>query len=213
MTGGHRGAAGATTGDGGARRPAILIPAAGASSRMAPRDKLLEPVDGVPLLRERALAALSTGARVVVTLPPDRPERRAAVADLGLHVVIVPQAAEGMATSIAAGVAALDGEGVTILPGDMPDIAAAHLRALLDAAEAEPRAIHRGAADGVPGHPVVFPGDLLGRLAALRGDEGARAVLRDHADRVRLHDLPGRAALTDLDTPEAWEAWRARTGR
>ncbi len=198
----------------GRRRPAILIPAAGASSRMAPRDKLLEPVDGVPLLRERALAALSTGAPVVVTLPPDRPGRREAVSDLALRIVIVPQASDGMGVSIAAGVSALGGaEGVMILPADMPDIMPDHIDALLDAAEAEPDGIHRGASGGVPGHPVLFPRDLLDRLAALGGDEGARAILRDHADRVRLHDLPDRAALTDLDTPEAWEAWRVRTGR
>ena len=196
------------------RRPSILIPAAGSSSRMAPRDKLLEPVDGVPLLRERAKAALATGARLVVTLPPDRPGRREAIADLALRIVVVERASEGMGRSIAAGVAALPREAaVTILPADMPDITAADLRAMLDAAEGEPDAIHRGASIGVPGHPVVFPPDLADRLATLRGDEGARAVLRDHAGRVRLHDLPGRAALTDLDTREAWAAWRARTGR
>ena len=195
-------------------RPAILIPAAGASSRMAPRDKLLEPVGGVPLLRDRALTALAAGASVVVTLPPDRPTRREVVANLALRIVIVAQAAEGMGRSIATGADAVgDGSGVLVLPADMPDITAADLGALLDAAEAAPDAIHRGASGGAPGHPVVFPADLVPRLAALRGDEGARAVLRDHAGRVRLHDLPGEAALTDLDSPEAWERWRARTGR
>lgn len=195
-------------------RPTVLIPAAGASSRMAPRDKLLEPVGGVPLLRERALAALSTGAPVAVTVPPDRPRRREAVVDLDLHIVIVPQASEGMGRSIAAGVAVLpEAGGVMILPADMPDIMPAHMRILLDAAAMEPEAIHRGASDGVPGHPVLFPRDLLDRLKRLGGDEGARAVLHAHEERVRLHDLPGHAALTDLDTPEAWEAWRARTGR
>ena len=181
---------------------------------MAPRDKLLEPVDGVPLLRERARAALSTGAPVAVTLPSDGALRREVVVDLTLRIVIVSQAHEGMGRSIAVGVGALpEAEGVMILPADMPDISPAHMRILLDAAAAEPGAIHRGASDGVPGHPVLFARDLLDRLAGLSGDEGARIVLREHEGRVRLHDLPGRAALTDLDTPEAWEDWRARTGR
>ena len=181
---------------------------------MAPRDKLLEPVDGVPLLRDRALAALATGAEVVVTLPPDRSGRLEVVSDLALRIVIVAQASDGMGTSIAAGAATLaDASGVMVLPADMPDITAAHLGRLIDAAAAEPGDIHRGASDGVAGHPVAFPRDLLPALAALRGDEGARIVLRDQADRVRLHPLPGRVALTDLDTPEAWREWRARTGR
>lgn len=191
----------------------ILIPAAGASSRMAPRDKLLEPVGGVPLLRKRAQAALSTGAPVIVTLPPDRPARRDAVADLALRIVIVPDASDGMGRSLAAGAAAApEGTGLMILPADMPDLGAPEIRLLLDAAEREPGLIHRGASDGAPGHPVLFPADLRAELLALRGDEGARAVLARHAPRVRLHPLPGTAALTDLDTPDAWDAWRSRSG-
>ena len=194
------------------RRSAILIPAAGASSRMAPRDKLMEAVGGVPLLRDRALAALATEAPVVVTVPPDRPERRRAIEDLPLRIVVVPDAAEGMGTSIAAGASALrDVPGVLILPADMPAIRTADLAALLDAFEAEPTAIHRGASRSRPGHPVVFPQDLIEPLTRLRGDEGARAILRGNAGRVRLHPLPDDAALIDLDTPEAWEEWRAQS--
>ena len=196
------------------RRPAILIPAAGASSRMAPRDKLMEPVGGVPLLRDRALAALATGAAVVVTLPPDRPERETVIADLALRIVFVPQASEGMGRSIAAGVAATRGAaGAMLLPADMPDITTAALAAMMDAFDGDPGAIHRGASRGRPGHPVIFPADLMESLADLDGDEGARRIVEAHADRVRLHDLPGLAATCDLDTPAAWANWRARTGR
>ena len=181
---------------------------------MAPRDKLMEPVDGVPLLRDRALAALATGAPVAVALAPDRPRRREVVEDLALRIIIVPDAADGMGRSLAAGAAALRGAGgLMVLPGDAPDIGPDQMRLLLDAADREPRAIHRGASEGRPGHPVLFPADLLADLALLRGDEGGRGILGRHADRVRLHDLPGRAALSDLDTPRAWEEWRARTGR
>ena len=84
---------------------------------------------------------------------------------------------------------------------------------MLDAARADPHAIHRGASNGRGGHPVLFPADLIGELIGLRGDEGGRSVLRRHAGRLRLHDLPGEAAVTDLDTPQDWEDWRARTGR
>ncbi|MCB1394509.1 MAG: NTP transferase domain-containing protein, partial [Rhodobacteraceae bacterium] len=54
--------------------------AAGASRRMAGRDKLLEPVDGAPLLRRQARAAVAAGTGpVAVTLPPDDRTRRAAL--------------------------------------------------------------------------------------------------------------------------------------
>ena len=119
-----------------------------------------------------------------------------------------------MGRSLAAGIAALRGApGVMVLPADAPDITTEHMRLILDAFEAEPTTIHQGACRGRFGHPVLFPADLLPELTKLGGDRGGRDVLRRHADRVRLHDLPGEAAITDLDTPEAWEEWRARTGR
>ena len=196
------------------RPPTILLLAAGGSTRMAPRDKLMEPVDGVPLLRDRALAALATDAPVIVALRPDRPERRAAIEDLPLRLLSVADAAEGMARSIAAGAAAAEpGSGLMILPADAPDIATDHMMALIEAAMGEPDRIHQGASSGRFGHPVLFPADLVVGLTDLRGDLGARSVLMRHRERVRLHDLPGEAAVIDLDTPEDWARWRARTGR
>ena len=194
--------------------PWILVLAAGVSSRMAPRDKLLQPVDGVPLLKDRALAAIATGAPVAVALPLDRPERNAALAVLPVLPITVRDAARGMGRSIAAGARALRGAaGLMVVPGDAPDLTADHMRLLLEAGRADPHGIHQGASAGRFGHPVLFPADLLDELEALDGDEGGRSILRRHAGRVRLHELPGGAATTDLDTPEDWLRWRARTGR
>jgi CTP:molybdopterin cytidylyltransferase MocA len=187
-----------------------LLLAAGASSRMRGGDKLLEQVAGQPLLRRQAEAAMSVGP-VMVALPPERPERRAALAGLNLQVATVANASEGMGASIRAGVAALPAEAtaVMILPGDMPDLDAAALRTMKSAQQAAPDHIWRGAsADGTPGHPVIFPRRTFVDLAALEGDTGARSVLRSEAP--RLVRLSGEAALTDLDTPEAWAAWRRK---
>ncbi|MFN3938195.1 MAG: NTP transferase domain-containing protein [Gemmobacter sp.] len=193
---------------------AILIPAAGSARRMRGRDKLLEPVDGVPLLRRQARAALAVTPLVVVTLREAAGDRAAALAGLAVRIVeLGAAAAEGMAASIRHGVAAAEGTGadaLAILPADMPEIGADDLARVLTAQAEDPRAILRGAAeDGTPGHPVLFPRDLWPDLARCSGDEGARAVLRRHADRIRAVLLPGRHALTDLDTPEDWAAWRA----
>ena len=177
-------------------------------------DKLLEPVDGRPLLSRIAAAALATGLPVHVALPPDRPARRAALQGLAVGAVTVPDPAGGMAESLKAGLAALPrGVGVMVLLADLPEITAADLIALRDAWQAEPEAILRGAAeDGTPGHPVCFPCDLRDDLMTLQGDEGARSVLVRHRARLRLIRLPGRHATTDLDTPEDWAAWRAARG-
>lgn len=192
---------------------AILLLAAGASSRMRGRDKLMEPVDGVPLILRQTQAALATGAPVFVTLPLDRPDRNAALADLPVTLVDVPDAGDGMAASIRSGILALTGDldGVMVVLADMPDLATDDFNALLDSFEAGPDSpILRGSTEkGQAGHPVLFPDRYFGELAALGGDSGARPVLNAHRGRVRLIPLPDRHALVDLDTPEAWDAWRA----
>ncbi|MDH5799009.1 MAG: nucleotidyltransferase family protein, partial [Paracoccaceae bacterium] len=185
--------------------PAILILAAGASRRMGGADKLLEPVDGTPLLRRQAIRALATGNPVIVTLPPDRPLRAQAIDGLPLIVVEVANAKLGMGHSLAAGVSALpaDAAGVLVLPADMPDISTDDIAACLAAFSENPNKILRATnAVGAPGHPVIFPARLFSALNGLSGDEGARAVLKQ--EDVRPHAIPGQHALTDLDTPEDW---------
>lgn len=190
---------------------AILILAAGASSRMRGGDKLLEEVGGQPLLALQAARALRTGAPVIVTLPPFPHPRGAVLQEMPVARVQVGDAAEGMAASIRAGVSALvpGTEGVMILPADMPELDAADMATMIEAWETGE--ILRGAAeDGTPGHPVIFPADLFEELSGLSGDQGAREVLVRHRARIRLFPLPGRHAVTDLDTPEEWEEWRAQ---
>ncbi|SDY02480.1 nucleotidyltransferase family protein [Citreimonas salinaria] len=192
---------------------AILIPAAGASHRMAPRDKLLELVDGIPLLRRQALRALETGAAVLVTLPALDHPRAAAVEGLSARLVPVPDAATGMAASIRRGVACVPPgvRGLVILPADMPDIAARDIAALLDHFEAEDARVLVQATgdDGTPGHPVIFPADCFAALAQVAGDAGGRAVVQANRHRLVRVPLAGPRALTDLDTPAAWSSWRA----
>ena len=195
--------------------PEILIRAAGSSSRMRGADKLLEDVDGEPLLARSARVALATGCRVTVTLPPDRPGRLVAIQGLAVTPVIVPDAAQGMAASLIAGLRALPAAApVLMVLADLPDLTTKDLQACLAVWAKDPRAIPRGAAaDGTPGHPVGFPPDLQAELLALTGDTGARAVLARHADRLHLVRLPGTHATTDLDTPEEWATWRASRAR
>ena len=188
--------------------PTILILAAGRSARMRGADKLLQQVDGVAQLRRIALAALATGCPVLVALAPEQTARRAAIHDLPLGMVAVVDADEGMAASIRAGVRALPQAcAVMIVPADMPALGETDLRALIAAQDAQPGMILRGAAQGRPGHPVIFPPDLVDALQGLTGDEGARGLIARHAHRVQLVPLPGENATLDLDTPEEWAEW------
>ena len=185
----------------------IMIPAAGAASRMRGGDKLLEIVDGQPLLARQASIAISTGCPVIVTLRQDDP-RAVAIHHLALTIVTVPDAASGLSASLRAAARTIT-SALMILPADMPDLTEADLKTMITAFALAPDTIHRGAsATGQPGHPVVLPARYLTEIEQLSGDEGARSLLvRDGASLVAL---PGDHAMTDLDTPEDWAAWRAR---
>ncbi len=193
---------------------AILILAAGRSSRMRGADKLLEPVQGRPLIRHLAEQARQLDLLVLITVPRDDLWRRAALAGLDVALVDVDDPGAGMAASLAAGITALpaDRTGVMLVLGDMPEITGADMVLLAEAfARAGGATVSRGAsADGVPGHPVVFPARLFADLSRLTGDRGARDILA--TEDVQLVQLPGQHAVIDLDTPEDWARWH-RTGK
>jgi len=183
-----------------------VLLAAGSSRRMAGRDKLLEIVEGLPLLRRQALAILSADiGPVAITLSPDRAARREAIADLAVTILSVPDAGTGMSASLRAAAVWAHDQPLMVCPADMPDLTAEDFAAMASAYRGAPlRATDCG---GRAGHPVVFPPELLPMFTRLTGDEGARSILRAHPpDPVAL---PDRHATTDLDTPEDWEAWRA----
>lgn len=197
----------------------VLLLAAGRARRMRGRDKLLQRVDGAAILRSRAEAALATDQQVIVVLPPQAQEhaqeRRAVLEGLAVRIVIAEHAGTGMAASLVAGVAALPSEvhGVMVLLGDLPELRAEDLGAVMTAARSAPNAIWRGASEqGIAGHPVFFPARIVPELGKLSGDAGAKEVIRAHSGDLRLCTLPGHRAITDLDTPEEWAAWRAARG-
>jgi CTP:molybdopterin cytidylyltransferase MocA len=107
---------------------------------------------------------------------------------------------------------ALAAPGLMILLADLPELETRDLLALAARFAAAPDKAWRATdAGGRPGHPVIVPARLLPALARVTGDAGARALLA--SEQVGHLCLPGKRATTDLDTPEQWTAWRARTGR
>ncbi|AHM04974.1 CTP:molybdopterin cytidylyltransferase [Roseibacterium elongatum DSM 19469] len=188
----------------------IVLLAAGRATRMRGADKMLQEVPVMlgtePLIRAMARRCARVGPTRVV-IARDQDARRAAVADLDVEIVDIPPGG-GMAASIVAGVQGRDGPMIVVL-ADMPDVTANDIYRLAGLSRQAPQAILRAAAaDGTPGHPVLFPADLRPALEGLTGDAGARAILQAHEARVHLVPLDGERALTDLDTPEDWARWR-----
>jgi CTP:molybdopterin cytidylyltransferase MocA len=191
----------------------IVIPAAGSSSRMRGRDKLLEEVDRQPLLTRQTLMALGTGFPVLVTLRPNSP--RAKVLPKGLERRDVPDAAEGLAASLRCGARwarARDLTALMVLLADLPELTLDDLQCVTAHFAQDPSQICRATDDsGKPGHPVIFPAIFFDEMQELTGDDGARPLLAQHP--LRLCRLPDLRATTDLDTPEAWASWRAKRER
>lgn len=194
---------------------AILMLAAGASSRMKGRDKLLEDVSGEPLLQrclQRALA--SKVDHVLVTLPDLSHPRADTIPSDTIIRVPVPNRDQGLSASIKAGIAGLPEttDAVMLMFADMPDITPHDIDLLCAAFSPEDgrEIIRATTADGTPGHPVLFGRRFFEGLQQLDGDHGARDILRQAGEFITDIVLSGDRATTDLDTPKAWTVWRSK---
>ncbi|WP_439111576.1 nucleotidyltransferase family protein [Lentibacter sp.] len=194
---------------------AVLLPAAGASSRMRGRDKLLEDVHGTPCLRHMAKAARASADLVFVTLPSADHPRADALAGLDVRVLIVADAATGMSASLKAGAKAAisaRADALMVLPADMPDLSQ-DLAHIWQAYEALPEghSLRACTESGDEGHPVVFAAQTLPDFQALDGDRGAEPILQQNAASLHRLALPAERARRDLNTPEDWAQWRRST--
>ena len=183
-----------------------LVLAAGAARRYGAAKQMAE-LDGRPLL-EHALEAVA-GAPVdrrVVVLGAGAQGVLASARLHGAEPVVCPDWQEGQAASLRAGLRELEGvEAIVVVLGDQPRLSARAVARVLAAREpgvAAVRATYRGR----PSHPVVLERELFPRLAALRGDVGARAVLATVA--VRDVACDGLGDPQDVDTPDQLEVLR-----
>ncbi len=188
-------------------RVAAVVLAAGRSTRMGTRNKLVAQVEGKPVVRHVVEALLASRARPILVVTGHDHERvEAALAHLPVTFVHNPDHAAGMATSLRAGVAALPAEcdGVLVCLGDMPRLSAPVVDALIEAFHPEDgRSIVVPVRGGRRGHPVLFARAFFPELLALEGDVGARSVIAAHPEAVVEVEVEEPGILVDVDTPEA----------
>lgn len=188
-----------------APRIAALILAAGQSRRMGKANKLTQPVGGQPMLTHTldAVAASDCGATVVVT-GHETDAISPLLAGRDLLAVHNPNFADGLSTSLKAGLRALprDIDGVLVCLGDMPQVTAAHLNRLIAAFNPlEGRALVVPTFEGQRGNPVLWSAEFLPAMQALSGDQGAKPLFAEHADRLAEVEMSDAAVLLDIDTP------------
>ena len=191
------------------RLDAIVL-AAGSGSRFG-GGKLTAPWRGGRLIDGALTAAFAAHVeRVIVVTGADHGVadaandfmRRGAASRPRLAVVHADDHALGMSASLRAGVSHLgaDTEGVFVFLGDMP-------LAPTDTLEAMIVRLANGAVAVAPiwrgqrGHPVLFGRSLFPALLRLKGDEGARGLLRNLGDRLSLVPASSSGVLLDVDAP------------
>jgi molybdenum cofactor cytidylyltransferase len=195
-----------------ARITAVIL-AAGRSTRMGGPNKLVAEIAGKPLVRIAAEQALASRASPVIIVTGYERERvEAALCGLAVHMVHNPSFADGLGTSLRAGINAVPGEvdGVIICLGDMPQVDAALIDRLIAAFDPEKGAlVVVPTIDGKRGNPVLWSRRFFPDLIALEGDVGARHLISAYTEAVAEVPLTGNAALIDVDTPEALLAVKA----
>lgn len=193
-------------------RAGAIVLAAGTSRRAGALNKLLHDVEGEPMIRRVVRTVLDAGTGpCIVVLGHEADRVRGVLRDLPVAFVVNASFDEGMGTSIARGIAAMATEEVDaafIVLGDMPRVRAEDLERLLLAHAASTRHLiiapeaGRGQQRRL-GNPVLWPRRYFGELAALRGDRGAKGILRSASGAVLRVPIDHEGVLFDMDTVPA----------
>lgn len=198
-----------------APRIAALVLAAGRSSRMG-SNKLVADVKGVPLVRRTVDSVLASQAGPVIVVTGNEPDAvHRALDGLDVRFVHNPDFADGLSTSLRAGLAAVPeaADGALVCLGDMPQVSPSVIDRLIAAySPVEGRAIVVPVAGGKRGNPVLWDRSLFTDMARVAGDTGARHLIGANAERVCDVEMDDDGVLTDIDTPEAIAALRDRLG-
>jgi molybdenum cofactor cytidylyltransferase len=153
---------------------------------------------------------------VIVVTGHEREKVETALSGLPVRVVHNPVFADGLGTSLKAGIAAVpdEADAAIVCLGDMPQVDAALINKLVSAFDPERGAlIVVPSIDGRRGNPVVWSRRFFHDLMAIQGDIGARHLIGTYAEVVVEVPVVGEAALTDVDTPESLSAVKSEIER
>lgn len=192
-------------------RVAAVVLAAGSSTRLG-QPKQLAPIAGRPAL-SYTLDALraSRVERIVLVLGHAADAITAALDLAGVTVVRNDAYTEGQSTSVIAGVKSLDDDvdAALMVVGDQPLLAPTVVDAIVRTYEETGGPFIVPVYEGEWGNPVLLARATWPLLDHLKGDTGARPILRKHMDMVLEVPVPG-SLLDDIDTPDDYARIRAR---
>jgi molybdenum cofactor cytidylyltransferase len=179
-----------------------IVLAGGASTRFGSAKQLVRIGDRPLLSLIAGRAAEVVGQALLIVLGAQAAELTPLLRHSGGSTVVNRDWREGLASSIRTGIARLPPScaGVMLVLADQACVTAEDLRRLAGAWRRQPLCIAAAQYGGTVGAPAIFPRHLFGELSDLRGDSGARVLLKRHPD--SLVKVPMTSAAFDLDTPD-----------
>lgn len=178
----------------------VLIPAAGASTRLG-QAKQLVLHQGKTLIQNAVNIAQSLAPLEIIVVTGANAELiETETRQLPVRRLYNPQWSAGMGGSIALGTAAINPKsiGLMILLCDQWKLQTQDLQKLLVAWHSKPDSIICARAEGINMPPVIFPSICFAELRALKGEQGARSVLQTYES--LLCPITMKNANFDLDT-------------
>jgi len=183
--------------------PVIVLLAAGEGRRYGCIKQLAE-IEGQPMVRRVARAALEHGVPVIVVTGAHAEQVEAVLDDLPLQIIRHAGWQDGMGSSLAAGIRCVDmsfpqASAALLCLADQPLLGTAPIQHMLRRHAEAPERLLVTEQDGISGPPVLFPRDCFAALTTWSGSRGAHALVEREAARVE------RCASTngiDVDTPQ-----------
>ncbi len=185
-----------------------IVLAAGSSRRMGVVNKLLMNVDGEAMVKRsvQPIAEAKLESTVIVT-GFENEKIKSCLSEYELRLVFNDCFREGMGTSLAVGVesiSAIEPDGILVSLGDLPYLQKESVLAVME------RFCSQGGEkitvpvyNGTQGHPIVFPFRYAEELKALKGDQGARDLIRREGESVTKLDLQDIGIMRDIDSPNS----------
>lgn len=190
---------------------AVVILAAGSSSRLGEPKQLLK-VNGKSLLQKSIDAAInSTAHPVIVVLGANAEQILPEINKSNVHVIINSEWEEGMASSIRIGLNEVlfnspSPEAVILMVCDQPYISPELINELINTQKQTGKPIVSCDYGEAIGPPALFHRSLFNELMHLKGDVGAKKIIRQHSDKVATILFP--KGKIDIDTEEDYNALR-----
>jgi molybdenum cofactor cytidylyltransferase len=163
------------------------------------------------MVRRTVQAVCNSGlAQVVVVVGAGARAVRSALDGLPVELVTNEAWAEGLSTSLRAGIRALrpEIEATFVVLADQPALTPSLLQKLVDRYQATRASIVAPTYQGRRGNPVLLDRGLFAELLEVTGDRGARDLIQQHRSELEEVDVDDEAVILDVDTPHDYDTFR-----